>query len=117
MVNLTPALALETVPPDVRSEAKAAYYAAHAAAAKCLSSSKIHEDTTAWRKWDSFFRWIQIPPDLHGINDPVLFLQIFAHKVCTGVLAVKNKAIKKRILKQYIRYVVQIFVGVGTPDP
>ena len=45
------------------------------------------------------------------------FLQIFAHKVRTGVLAVKNKAIQKQSVEQYIRSVGEIFAAVGAPDP
>ena len=45
------------------------------------------------------------------------FLQIFAHKVCTGVLAANNKPIHKRSVEQYLRSVGQIFAAVGAPDP
>ena len=45
------------------------------------------------------------------------FLQIFVHKLFTVVLLFKKKAIQKRSVEQYIRYVGQIFSGVGPQDP
>ena len=108
---------MKNVTPIVCSEATAVYYAAHAAVTKGFSSSRLHKDTTAWRQWDSFCRWIHISPDLHVIKDLVPFLQIFAQKVKTGVLALKKKAIQKRSVEQCIRSVGQIFAVVGAPDP
>ena len=96
------------------------YYAAHADVTKGLSSSKIHKESTAWQQWDSFCRWLHIPPELHSIKDPVQFLLIFAHKVRTGVFTVKKKSITKRSVEQYICSVGQIFAAVGDvgpPDP
>ena len=75
------------------------YYAAHEYVTKGLSSSNIHKDTTAFLQWDSFCQWLQIPPDLHGIKDPVQFLQIFSHKLHTVFLVVKIKAIQKQIME------------------
>ena len=108
---------MENMPPAVHSKSTAAYCAAHAAFTKGISSSKIHKDTIYWRKWDSFWRWLQIPPDLHCIRYPVPFLQIFAHKVRTGVLLVKKKDIQKRSMEQYIRSLGQIFAAMRGPNP
>ena len=62
---------------------------------------------------------MHIPNDLQDIKDKTPFLQIFAHKIRTGVLEANNKPIHKRRVDQYIRSVGQIFadVGVGAPDP
>ena len=105
------------MPPVVRIEAADAYYDAHTAVTKDLSYSNIHKETIACQKRDRFCRWLQIPPDLHGIKDPVPLLQIFSHKVRTGVLAVNNKVIQKISVEQYICSVGQIFAAVGDPDP
>ena len=108
---------MKNVTPIVCSEATAVYYAAHAAVTKGLSSPKLHKDTTVWRKWDSFCRWLHIPPDIHDIKDPTPFLQILAHRIRTGILAVKKKDIQKRSVDQYIHSVGQIFAALGAPDP
>ena len=52
-----------------------------------------------------------------GFLDVIPFLQIFSHKVCTGVLAANNKPIHKRSVEQYLRSVGQIFAAVEGPDP
>ena len=55
------------------------------------------------------------PHDLQDIRDKIPFLQIFAHKVRTGVLAANNKPIHKRSVEQYLRSMGQIFAAVGAP--
>ena len=59
---------------------------------------------------------MRITTDLQGIKDPIPFLQIFSHKVCTGVLAANHKQIHKISVDQYIRSVGQIFAAVGPPQ-
>ena len=51
------------------------------------------------------------------MKNKIPFLQIFDHKVCTGVLTANNKPIHKRSVEQYLRSVGQIFAAVGAPDP
>ena len=70
-----------------------------------------------WKQWDTFCTWMCIPTNLQGIRDTILFIQIFAHKVRTGVLAANHKPIHKRSVEQYTRSVGQIFAAVGAPDP
>ena len=60
---------------------------------------------------------MHIPTDLQGIRYKIPFLQIFAYKVRTCVLAANHKPIKKRSVEQYIRSVGQIFAAMGAPDP
>ena len=57
---------------------------------------------------------MHIPTDLRGIRDTIPLLQIFPHKVRTGVLVVHHKPVHKQSLEQYIRSVGQIFAAVGT---
>ena len=60
---------------------------------------------------------MHIPHDLQDISDKIPFLQVFAHKVRTGVLAANHKPTHKRSVEQYLRSVGQIFAAVGAPDP
>ena len=48
---------------------------------------------------------MHIPDDLQDIKYEIPFLQIFSHKVRTGVLAANNKPIHKQSVEQYIRSV------------
>ena len=70
-----------------------------------------------WKLWDTFCAWLSIPNDLKGVKYPIPFLQIFAHKVHTGVLAANYKPIHKQSVEQYIRSVGQIFAAMGGADP
>ena len=69
------------------------------------------------KQWDTFCTWLHIPNDLQYIKGKIPFLQIFAHKVRTSVLAANNKPIHKQSMEQYIRSMGQIFAAVGAPDP
>ena len=109
--------ALVVVPPDIRIDSEATYHASYKAVTEGLSTSRQRKDNTAWRQWDTFCAWLCIPTDLQGVKDPIPFLQIFSHKVRTGVLASNNNSIHKLSVKQYIRSVGHIFADVGSPDP
>ena len=60
---------------------------------------------------------LRIPTDLQSIRDPIPFLQISSHKVCTGVLATNHKPIHKISVEQYICLMGHIFAAMGPPDP
>ena len=117
LTPLSTADALASVPPDIRSDAEATYDAAHKAVTEGLSTSRLRKDNTAWKQWDTFCTCLHIPHYLQDISDKIPFLQIFSHKVRTGVLAANNKPIQKRSVEQYIRSMGQIFAAVGSPDP
>ena len=63
------------------------------------------------------YGWIYIPPDLKGIQYLIPSLQIFSHKVRTGVLAAKRKAIQAQIMEEYLCSMGKIFAEVGYPGP
>ena len=66
---------------------------------------------------DAFCTWLRIPTDIQGIQDPIHFLQIFSHNVCTGAFVANHKTIQKRSVYQYSRSVVQIFATVRSLNP
>ena len=53
-----------------------------------------------WKQWNTFCIWLHIPNNLQGIKGKIPFLQIFSHKVRTGVLAANNNPIHKRSVEQ-----------------
>ena len=59
----------------------------------------------AWKQWDTFCTWLRITTNLRGIRDTIPFLQIFAHKVRTGVISSNHNPIHKQSVEQYIRSV------------
>lgn len=104
-LHLSAAHTMEAVPHSIRSEALSTYNAAHKPVTDGLYSSISHKENTAWKKWDSFCTWICIPIETQGIHNPIPFLQIFDHKVCTGLLTTKCKPKLKLRMEQYILYV------------
>ena len=82
-----------------------------------VSASRHRADFTAWGKWNQHCAYLGVSPDLSDVADPIPILQIFAHRVRSGVLAAKGGSIKKRSVEQYLRSVGQIFASVGASDP
>ena len=105
------------MPPTTRHTALDDYRAALRDMRHSVSASRCRADITAWGKWNAFTAWLGVSADLSDVSDPIPILQIFAHRVRSGVLAAKGQPIKKRSVEQYLRSVGQIFASVGAQDP
>jgi len=82
-----------------------------------ITSWRQQADCTNWSIWSTFCSDLGVPTDLTHINDPIPLLQIFAHRICAGVLASKGRQVKKRLVEQYLCSVGQIFAILGAQDP
>jgi hypothetical protein len=105
------------MPPTTRHTALDDYRAALRDMRHGVSASRCRADITAWGKWNAFTAWLGVSADLSDVYDPIPILQIFAHRVRSGILAAKGQPIKKRSVEQYLRSVGQIFSSVGGQDP
>ena len=61
-----------------------------------VSACQNHASTTSWRKWLDFCAWRTIDPDLSGVSDPILYLQIFVYRFRLIALAASDAGAKKR---------------------
>ena len=59
-----------------------------------VSAPHCRSDITVWSKWNAFTSWLGVAADLSGVSDPITILQIFAHRICSSVLAAKRQPIK-----------------------
>ena len=109
--------ALLSDPPAIRVQAAANYNAAQQAITKGLSYTVFKKDAIAWRQWRPLCSWLQISTGLEGIKYPIPHLHIFAERVCGGLLSAQELTIKKRLVKQYLRSIRQMFASVGADDP
>ena len=82
-----------------------------------ISASRCRANITVWIKWNAFTSWLGVAADLSYVSEPIPILQIFAHRVRSGVLEAKGQPIKKRSVEQHLRSVGQIFASVGAQDP
>ena len=82
-----------------------------------VSTSRHRADITTWGKWNKHCAYLGVSPDLSDVADPIPILQIFGHRVRSGVLAAKGGSIKKRLVEQYLCSVGQIFARVGGLRP
>jgi hypothetical protein len=70
--------------------------------------------------WQTFCQELGVDPWLQGQAeraDPVLFLQVFAHRYRTGVIAPKGKPVRSRTVEDALRSVGQAFAALGASDP
>ena len=58
----------------------------------------LWKDCNVWMQWEAFLTWMCINKYLKGIQDHIPFLKIFDERVCSGVLAAKQKPLQKRIV-------------------
>ena len=98
-------------------KADANYNAAQQDITKSFLSTVFNKDVTAWCQWQHFCSWIQISPDLEGIEDPIPLLHIFADCVCDVLLSAQGHPIKKLLVKQCIRLIGKMFTSVGSNNP
>lgn len=70
-----------------------------------------------WAVWERFCAGIGLDPKLQGVKDPVPFLQIFAHRVRRGDIAIRGKAVRKGTVDSYVRTVGQGIASLGAHDP
>ena len=108
---------METLPPDIRDHIHSDYGAVRETLKHGVSPSYARKANSQWTVWLCFCASIQLDPHLQNITNPIPFLQIYAHRVCTGELATNGLQIKKRSVEQYLRSVGQKLAGLGAKDP
>ena len=80
-------------------------------------TSRTKADARCFRKWIIFCWAHNMDTFLDKVWDPVLFLQIFTHRVRSGLLAHNMEPVRSHIAEAYLRVVGQTFANVGIGDP
>ena len=84
----------------------------HGVTAKTAKSKDVH-----WDIWLSFCRQAGIDPFLRSFQDPLPFLQVFAHCYREGVIAPSKKRVTADYVSSVLNSVASKFRRVGAPDP
>ena len=84
---------------------------------KGISATIFQKDTAAWRQWRILCRWLGIPSDLQGVEDPIPLLNIFGKRVHVGLIAALVIPINKWSVEQHLCSIGQIFTAMGAIDP
>ena len=82
--------------PSVGVQAAAEFHAIQQSLLHGFSATIFKKYSTAWHQWSKFYKWLEIPANLQGVEDPVLFLQIFAECMRVSLLAIRGIPIKNR---------------------
>jgi hypothetical protein len=90
---------------------------AQAAARHGIVPSRADANDRTWKLWASFCRELLVDPWLLGVGDPILLLQVFAHRYRVGQIAPSGRQVKSRTVEGALRAVGQAFTALGSPDP
>ena len=82
-----------------------------------VSLGRAKATETGWEQWCLFCCQLALDPFLETFEDKVPFLQVFGQRVRDGELAKDGNSVRARTAEDYIRFVAQTFLGVGSPDP
>lgn len=82
--------------------------------------SRARAATGHWKRWLDFCDEVQIDPYLRTEDpnfDAIPFLQVFATRYRSGVIAPRGKAVRARTVEDALRAVAQEMATVGAADP
>ena len=82
-----------------------------------VSAGYAQMQRSHWTVWEGFCAGIGLDPKLQNVKDPVPFLQIFAHRVRRGELAIRGKGVRRGTVDGYVRSVGQVLASLGANDP
>ena len=93
------------------------YHAVLQDMAQGVSSSCLCTIKTDWCLWQYFTPWLRVCSDLTKTVNPVLVLQIFAHRFCARLLEATRRCIHKMLVNQHLFLIRKVFFVVGYIDP
>ena len=80
-------------PPDISDRLRADHGAVREAMAAGVSAGYAQMQSSHWTVWEGFCAGIGLDPKLQNVSDPIPFLQMFAHRVRRGELAIRGKGV------------------------
>ena len=103
--------------PSTKADFISDFCAAQQAVRHGISAGRARSTSTTWTIWETFTIDLGIDPFLQAIEDPVPILQVFAQRIRSGKLAANGNPVRARSAEDYLRFVAQTFLSVGSPDP
>jgi hypothetical protein len=100
---------VETLSPTTRDEFLADLRAVQAEVAAGVVPERSISDRKVWAKWIEFTSSLHLDSLLQTIADPIPILQVFAHRVRDGRLALGGSDIRACTAETYTRVVGQTF--------
>ena len=70
-----------------------------------------------WDIWVEFCSVVKIDPQFKGVEDPIPYLQVFAHRYQYGRIAARGNSVKSKTVSDAVRSVGQALANLGAPDP
>ncbi len=82
-----------------------------------VDPSYANKKDTHWDVWVEYCRKCCIDPFLHGTEDPIPYLQVFARRYHDGRVAPRGKPVKSKTVSDALCSVGQRFANLGADDP
>ena len=82
-----------------------------------VTAARAGSADTHWAFWADFCTELSINPFLQGVDDPIVYIQVFLHRFRTGVIAPRGRPVRARSAEDAIRSVGQTFAAMGALDP
>lgn len=92
------------------------FSAAQAAVKAGVVPSRSRAALAHWHIWTAFCEKHSVDPTLQEFNDPIPFLQVFAHRYRSGTIAARGQQVRARTVEDALRNVGQTFASVGAAD-
>jgi len=108
---------LDTCPTDTRDAIGSELDAIKEIAATGIAYSCQNTNRTTWELWTDFCAALLCDPALESIDDPIPYLQIFAHRYRTGAVAPSRTNVRSQTVEGALHAVGQVLASLGSPDP
>ena len=82
-----------------------------------VDPSYANKKDTHWDVWVEYCRKCCTDPFLHGTEDPIPYLQVFARRYHDGRVAPRGKPVKSKTVSDALCSVGQRFANLGSDDP
>ena len=115
--HLPAAYIVDSLSPPARDEFLNDLRSVQAEVAAGVVPERSTADKKIWAKWIEFTSSLHLDGFLQTLADPVPILQVFAHRVRDGRLALGGGDVRARTAEAYTRAVGQTFTGLGQTDP
>jgi len=82
-----------------------------------VSLQRANATDSTWSTWLDFCTSLNIDPTLHSADDPILPLQLFAHRYRRGQISPSRTAVRGRTVGDAVRAIGQTLSNLGYSDP
>jgi hypothetical protein len=104
------------LPAEKQDDFRCSFLLARQASATAIGAQRARTQDNTWDVWVRFCNELTVDPLLDDVQDPLIFLEVFAQRSRDGTLAKDGYAVRARTVKDAIRAVGQTMANLGSKD-